>query len=158
MLLVEGPHDVRTVQQFLRAYGKDHEIVLLPLGGAQSIKGTAGPQLEEIKRISPKVSALIDSERSAPGEKLARDRVAFKEACSRAGVDCHVLELRAIENYLSDRAVKSVWGSNYQALQPFELLRSAKLGWGKSDNWRIAREMTRQEFDGTDLGEFLESL
>src|SRR5262249_37592201 len=37
ILLVEGPTDVRTVQQFLRLYRKDHHIVLIPLGGSSMI-------------------------------------------------------------------------------------------------------------------------
>jgi hypothetical protein len=33
VLLVEGPKEVKTIQQLLRKYKKDHKIVLLPLGG-----------------------------------------------------------------------------------------------------------------------------
>jgi hypothetical protein len=35
VLLVEGPSDVKTIQRFLRLYHKDHQIVLLPMGGFQ---------------------------------------------------------------------------------------------------------------------------
>lgn len=98
---------------------------------------------------------MIDSERAAPGAPLAPERVGFEAACQRAGVTCHILERRAIENYLPERAVQKVKGSKYRALGPYEPLRAASPAWAKAENWRIAREMTRAELDGTDLGEFL---
>lgn len=46
VLLVEGVTEVQTIQQFLRRLGKDHKILLLPLGGGavdfRSILGRAG--------------------------------------------------------------------------------------------------------------------
>jgi len=67
ILLVEGPTEVKTIQQFLRLLGKDHKVVLLPLGGSSMINDRRGTELEEVKRISENVSALIDSERAAEG-------------------------------------------------------------------------------------------
>ncbi|MCH7999656.1 MAG: AAA family ATPase, partial [Chloroflexi bacterium] len=158
VLLVEGATDVKTVQQFLRRNRKDHEVVLLPLGGSQLINKSAEAQLHEIKRISGKVAALIDSEREAPDAKLARRIEGFMEASKNAGVRCHVLERRAIENYFTDAAVRRVKGGNYKALEPYQALRDAELGWAKSENWRIAREMSLDDLEGTDLGKFLNSL
>jgi len=66
VLLVEGPTDVTTVQQLLRLYQKEHKIVLLPLGGSSMINAGCESQLAEITRISQRVYALIDSERSQP--------------------------------------------------------------------------------------------
>jgi len=160
ILLVEGATEVKMIQQFLRKYGKDHQIVLLPLGGSQLIKESSEAELEEIKRICENVSALIDSERTAPKAAIESSRAAFVEKCKKAKIDCHVLELRAIENYLSDRAIKQVMGNKYKALKPYEALNEkAQYGWHKAvHNWRIAQEMTREELKGTDLGEFLERL
>ena len=155
ILLVEGPREIKTMQQFLRLYGKDHEILLLSLGGASLINATTAAELEEIKRISEKVYAIIDSERPAEGEPIARDRQAFVDNCKKAGIACHVLERRATENYLTEAAVKRVKGSNYRALEPFELLKNLPNGWAKADNWRIAREMTKHDLEATDLGQFL---
>lgn len=157
ILLVEGVTEVTTIQQFLRLYGKDHHIVLLPMGGAQMINGRVAIQLEEIKRITPHVFAVIDSERSGPDVPLSPSRTEFVECCKRLGIGCHVLRFRATENYLSDRAVKKVLGPSRSALQPYEA-RSAFGGWAKTDNWRVAREMSREELEKTDLGEFLASL
>lgn len=158
ILLVEGPTEVKTIQQFLRLYKKDHRVVLLPLGGSTLINAKVESQLHEIKRISNNVSAVIDSERSSPDEPLATDRAAFVEKCGEAGVECKVLNYRAIENYLSDSAIKRVKGNKYRALQPYEPLKAVAPAWAKAENWRIAREMDHEELQTTDLGQFLNSL
>jgi len=158
LLLVEGASDVKAVQQFLRMHHKDHKIVLLPLGGSSLIKPEAQDQLEEIKRITENISVLIDSERDAEGAPLAADRKAFVEACASAGISCHVLQRRALENYLTDEGVKKVLGDNYQALEPYQALKDASPAWPKVKNWQIAREMTLNNIETTDLGEFLGEL
>ncbi len=158
VLLVEGPHDLRTVQQWLRQYGKEHEVVLLPLGGSQNIAGVGEAQLHEVKRITDRVAALIDSERTAAGVPLDKARQEFVDACGRTDVLCKVLDRRAVENYLSDRAIKLDRGAAYHALGQFEKLGDASPNWDKAQNWRIARLMTKDELDATDLGPFLASL
>ena len=124
------------------------------------INPEAEVQLEEIKRISPNVFALIDSERSAQGEKLEARRAKFKKLCDDADITCHVLEWRAIENYFPDYAVKKVKGDAYRALQPYEPFKSTPsfCRWAKSENWQIAKEMVPEDLDKTDLGKFLKSL
>jgi energy-coupling factor transporter ATP-binding protein EcfA2 len=158
VLLVEGRTDVKTVQQFLRYYRKDHQIVILPLGGSQLINDSSETELQEIKRISENVFALIDSERDAPDARLNSQRAAFVELCGNAKIACHPLERRAIENYLSDAAVKKIKGPKYQALGPYQKLNDTSPAWAKEENWRIAREMSIDDLTGTDLGKFLESI
>jgi len=80
------------------------------------------------------------------------------EKCKAAGVTCHVLERRATENYLADHAVKKVKGAKYSALSEFQKLGDAPLGWSKSENWRIAREMNASDLGETDLWKSLEGL
>ena len=158
VLLVEGVTDIKTIQQFLRMYKIDHQVVLLSLGGSEFINGLREPELEEIKRISENVFAVIDSERESPGASLEARRAEFLEACKRAKINCHVLDRRAIENYFPGEAVKKVKGDKYRALQPYEKLKHASPAWGKEENWRIAREMTIDQLKPTDLGEFLDCL
>jgi hypothetical protein len=158
ILLVEGKTDIKTVHQFLRLHRKEHQVVLLPLGGHTLINERSEAELQEIRRISDNISALIDSERDAPNAPLPANRQAFHKTCQGVGIRCHVLKRRAIENYFSDRAVKAVKGEKYQALGQYEALKAAALPWGKEENWRIAREMTADELAATDLGEFLGSL
>lgn len=158
ILLAEGKNDIPTLQQFLRLYSKDHRVMLWPMHGKELINPGARPQLQEMKRISDRVFALIDSERSAANEALQPRIQGFVEACRDAHVECKVLDYRALENYLSERAVKHVMGDKRRALQPYEKLVDISPSWPKTDDWRIARTMTKSELEGTDLGEFLDRL
>ncbi len=157
VLLVEGTSDVKTLQQFLKKYLKDHEILLLPLGGGSLINSSSEDQLAEITRISNNIFAVIDSERSQKGEKIAKDRFDFERICKKLKINCHILEKRATENYFTDVAIKQVLGSEYGALGDFEKLKGKNPGWSKKDNWRIAREMKKEDLSGTDLGDFIEN-
>ena len=158
ILLVEGTTDLKSIQQFLRLYRKDHQIVLLPLGGKSLIRGSSEAELQEIKRLTNNVFALIDSERSAPEVPIEPKRKKFSDMCEIIGITCHTLERRAIENYFTDVAIKIVKGDKYQALNHYQILTDISPAWSKTENWRIAREMTRKDLDSTDLGDFLESL
>jgi ABC-type cobalamin/Fe3+-siderophores transport system ATPase subunit len=158
VLLVEGTTEIRTAHQFLRQYKKDHKIVVLSLGGSNMINGGRALELEEIKRITNNVAVLIDSERENAADSLKPDRQAFVKVCADLGFELKVLDRRATENYMTDRAVKSEKGPDYNPLGPFEKLTGAKPHWRKDENWRIARGMTKAELDGTDLGPFFEKL
>jgi energy-coupling factor transporter ATP-binding protein EcfA2 len=157
ILLVEGPTEVKVMQQFLRKYGRDHQVVLLPLGGDALINASTQAELLEIKRISDNVYAIIDSERTTPDAPLAAARAGFVENCREAGIECHVLERRALENYLSDTAIKQVKGDKYHALGHYEALKAIEPKWAKAENWQIAAEMTLEEIEATDLGHFLKT-
>jgi ABC-type cobalamin/Fe3+-siderophores transport system ATPase subunit len=155
ILLVEGPTEVKAVQQLLRLYRKDHKVVLLPLGGSSMINERSEAELQEVKRISSNVAALVDSERASASDDIPEDRKQFKKKCDEAGIDCHILDRRAFENYFPDHAIKKALGEKYAALRDFDVLKDAKQPWGKRDNWRIAREMLVADLDKTDLGKFL---
>jgi hypothetical protein len=158
VLLVEGPTDIKAIQQFLRTYKKDHKVVILPLGGSGMINGEREQELQEITRICNDVSALIDSERIEEGVSLSPERTDFKEICKELRIRCHVLERRATENYLTDRAVKRVKGEEYSSLEPYQKLKDIDPKWSKTENWRIAREMNEEDLNSTDLGKFLKAL
>jgi ABC-type cobalamin/Fe3+-siderophores transport system ATPase subunit len=157
VLLVEGPTDVVTVQQLLRRYNKDHKVVLLPLGGNSMINGSGATetQLQELLRISGNIAALVDSEKATLDQTLGADREAFLEVCRKVGVHCTVLKRRAIENYWTERVVKKIMGPKYRHLDLYESLNDTSPQWAKADNWRMAREMTKEELEETDLGQFL---
>ena len=159
ILLVEGVNDVKAIQQFLRKVKKDHRIVILPLGGDQLAKGGVGLELNEIRRLTKNISAIVDSERKAKGEAAAKRRNEFAALCKQLEIDALVTERRAIENYFSDRAIKSAVGEKFRELEHYELLEECKpCGWGKNDNWKIARKMEWGEIEDTDVGRFLAKL
>ncbi len=155
LLLVEGVTEVKTIQQFLRKLKKDHQILLLPLGGNALIRDGVEQELDELKRITTKIFALIDSEKTSNDAPLSNERAAFVRSCTKLGYQVHVTVLRATENYLSDRAIKAYKGPKYRALAPYEGLTACNPGWGKDENWRIANLMEVEEFDSSDLGRFL---
>jgi ABC-type cobalamin/Fe3+-siderophores transport system ATPase subunit len=155
VLLVEGPSEVKTLQQWLRLYQKEHRCVIIHMGGSSSINANSAHELSELKRITANVAVLIDSERTFEDEKLAATRDAFVRDCLVLGFDVHVTERRATENYLTERAIRAEKGSKYSALEPYQLLKSAVPAWAKHENWRIAARMRKQDLDDTDLGEFL---
>ena len=122
------------------------------------INGSREFELEEIKRITSEVFALIDSERERESDSLSTEREEFLTICKRAEIKCKALDRRAIENYLSEKAIKKVKGKSFSALGHYDKLNAISPTWPKKDNWRIAREMDLKELEDTDLGEFLDSL
>lgn len=156
VLLVEGVTEVQVFQQFLRKLKKDHEVVILPLGGNQLINGKVAQELGEIKRLSGDIAVIIDSEKRSHEEDLAKDREVFEQNCKELGFKTLVTQRRATENYLSELAIQKVKGSKYKALGEFQKLNEADFPWSKSENWKIAREMELIELEGTDLLEFLQ--
>jgi ABC-type cobalamin/Fe3+-siderophores transport system ATPase subunit len=158
VLLVEGVTEVRTFQQWLRMFRKEHEVLLLPLGGDNLIKSGADLELQELMRMNVPIRAVIDSEKTDSNESLAANRVAFVETCQEIGITVHVLQRRATENYMTANALNRALGRPVDPLGPFESLTEAGNPWSKKENWRIAREMTKAELQTTDLGGLLGSL
>jgi hypothetical protein len=128
------------------------------LGVLFLINDSSELELRELHRITEHISVLIDSERTTAGAPLQGQRQAFLDTCVRLGMQAHALDRRATENYFTDDAVRSAMGPNYRAPGPYERLAELSPGWAKSENWRIARELRRDELEGTDLGDFLGNL
>lgn len=158
ILCVEGITDIKTVKQFLRKLKVEHKYVILPLGGGQFINSKREHELVELQRITQNIRILIGSEKSSATEELSRDRQHFKRACDGLNIPCHILERRAIENYLSEGAIKQVKGNSYSPLTEYQHLKEINPCWHKSDNWQIAKEMDFSDIENTDLGEFLKGL
>lgn len=158
VLLVEGRTEIKVFMQLLRKYKIDNNIVMLPLGGADLINGKSMDELEEILRISKNIFAIIDSEKSSYHDPIPEERKEFRRVCQSIGINCHILKRRAIENYFTERAIKKVMGPKYSELTKYQKLSDIDLGWAKSDNWKIARELTLKEIEDTDLKNFLKKL
>jgi AAA15 family ATPase/GTPase len=160
LLLVEGPTDVLVFQELLRKVNKDHKYVLMQLGGSSLINGDVGVHLSELKRIidPSKIRVFIDSEKSSVDAPLAKSHADFVGACEEIGIKVHVAERRATENYFENDGIRNTLGSEFQALEPYQLLKTCPKPWHKSNNWRIARETKFENIKDTDLGKFLTSL
>jgi hypothetical protein len=158
VLLVEGVTEVKTFQQLLRLYGQEHRWVIVPLAGENLIRGNAQVELSELRRISDRIIAVIDSERSTAGEPLSANRAGFAQACNDLNIPCTVLDRRATENYFPEHAVQAVYGPASRALGTYERPKEAGFSWSKANNWRVARRISRDDLQGTDLATLLESL
>lgn len=159
VLLVEGQTEIRAVQEILNKIGQKHKVILLSLGGGSNITAGRKNELKNFAEIAAQSFALIDSEKSSLEEGLTPQRLAFIEVCKELGITSHVLERRAFENYMSDRAIKETFPNHsYTALAPYQEKKSMPSSWGKSDNWKIIKNMTQDELSSTDLWKFLESV
>ncbi len=158
VLLVEGATDVRVFQQFLKKYGKERQVVILPLGGGSMINGSSASQLEEIVRLGGKVFAIVDSEKKAANEQPSKGHIEFAKICQQLKINCHITERRATENYFTKKSLDSTFGEKYAELGQYETPSAAKPFWGKSENWRCAKELSLEELNATDLGKFLSTL
>jgi predicted ATPase len=158
VLAVEGVNDIKTIQQFLRLLGKDHRVVVLQLGGSQMIRPQRAQELSETLRLTKNVHVLIDSERTQVAAPLMQVRVEFLAACARINIRAAASERRAIEHYIADRAAKIAFGEKYRSLSEFEDRARVSPIWSKSETWRAAREMTKDELLSTDVGQFLNNI
>ena len=122
------------------------------------VTGSREMELGELRRLSDNIFALVDSERPSVGAPPAERRARFEEVCKKLGFDVCLTEWRAIENYFPDYAVKAAFGSRFEQLTPYERLSDHPNGWGKSDNWRIAHHVKRDDLLSTDIGKFLEHI
>jgi predicted ATPase len=161
VLLVEGVNDVKAVKILLRAYGRDHDVVVLPMGGDQFFSSSRDNELAEVARIAPNVAVLVDSERAHDGAEIAEPRRSFIERCKDLGFHVCATYRRAFENYLTTDALRFALGRpTIEALGPHEALRSRRgeAAWSKIQNWQVAQHMTGSDLNGTDLGQFLSAL
>jgi ABC-type branched-subunit amino acid transport system ATPase component len=155
LLLVEGPTDVPVFQSWLRQLSKDHKVVVMHVGGSSTINGNAGQQLSEVTRITPNISAIVDSERTQPGA-LPKDRADFEAVCKTLNIDVHLTDRRSTESYFTDAAVKGLLGASASALGPYD--KAQWPNWSKPYNAKIAEGMTKADLLATDVGVFLAAL
>ncbi len=155
VLLVEGVTDAPVYREFLRKLKADHKVLVIPLGGNQLARGDVEHELQELKRLSDKVFALVDSERTSEDQPPCNQRTGFKMACEVVGIPVLLTERRATENYLADRAIKRLYGQSQREFLPFESRTDVGPCWKKGDNWKVAAEMNFEEIAATDVGKFL---
>ena len=158
ILLCEGVTEIKALRQFLKLWGLDSTVMLVPLGGSALIDHKRADELSEFNRFGVKIFVLIDSERSK-AEDTASQRGKFISVCENLFGVGHAWQTtrRAIENYFPTRAIHMAMRSEkYRALKPFENSESVQPFWGKNQNWRITAKMNKDDLSGTDLAQFFE--
>ena len=160
ILLCEGVTEVKTLRQILRHWKLDTSVMLVPLGGTSLIDSKRQDELSEFKRFGVGVFVLVDSERDS-ADTSKPDRNKFIAQCERIFGTTHAIQTkyRATENYFTAEAIsKAMRSDKYKPLTPFQNSKNVKPIWGKNQNWRVAAEMTKDDWQKTDLGPFLEGI
>lgn len=158
LLLCEGVTEVKTLRQILRCWGLDSSVMLIPLGGTALIDVKRHDELNEFSRFGVDVYVLVDSEKENAKSPLS-DRSKFIALCEKLFGKGHAVQTdyRATENYFTSDAINTAMRSEkYKPLTPFERPSEGELFWGKNQNWRVAAEMTKQDWQKTDLGRFFD--
>jgi predicted ATPase len=159
VLLVEGPVEIRGMPVLFRYLGIDTRVMPMSLGGSDFINASNEKSLAEFRRLRCPVFVLIDRDGIDGSDAIPKEREAFVESCKGLGFTTHILGRRAIENYVSDGAVRQVVRSaSARALSPLERLDSVQTGWGKEQIPALLAAMPWAEIEPTDLGKFLVSL
>ena len=156
LLLCEGVTEVKTLRQILRQWRMDSAVMIVPLGGTSLIDPKRTDELQEFKRFGVPVFVLVDSERASADTTNAQ-RNAFIAACQNLFGKKNAIQTarRATENYFTQKAIMTAMRSEkYIALQPFQNAESVQPFWGKNQNWKIAAEMTKDDWLATEIGQF----
>jgi hypothetical protein len=111
---------------------------------------------DEVKEINPNCTVILDSERSVKAGRPKDARLAAKNKCAAAGIECHLTDLRSTESYFSLSALAAVYPSVPPALDPFAELSKQVSGFSKYDCGKVASAMTWGEIEATDLGKRIE--
>ena len=154
LLLCEGVTEVKTLRQILRHWKLDATVMLVPLGGTSLIDSKRQDELSEFKRFGVEVFVIVDSERDS-AETSKADRTKFIVQCEKLFGEGHAMQTkyRATENYFTAEAIsKAMRSDKYTPLEPFQNSKNLALFWGKNQNWRVAAEMTKDDWLKTDLG------
>jgi len=163
-IVVDGPNDVGVLETLVGKMPEDSAdfVVVRPVGGwAAILAGTWRP--EQLLDGCDGILVLLDGDRAmdwtGPKKQLRQD---VRRALARmrgAGIEYVILEWYAIENYFSRQALESVLGPLDDSLFPLDPERSVEAQVPRFQKRRgpeVAQAMRLEDFDGTDLGRFLQ--
>lgn len=156
LLLVEGPTEVKVFSILLRKIGKYKDVLLWPLGGSGLINAHTVQELNELQRLGPDIKKYcwIDSEKKSQAEDVSPPRKQFQENCDSLGIKTRISDLRSIECYFPEQAIKKVYTKGTK-IGPYDEIPK----WlNKGSNWRVAQEIDLNDLKGTDLFNFLSDL
>jgi hypothetical protein len=116
-------------------------------------------ELSEVNRINAKsVSVIFDSERSSDGAPLSAKFSGFKKQCEDLKWEVFDTDYHSSENYITQAAIEAVFPTiKYRALNPYEKRPDGEDHWHKADNWLLFKEMNKEDFLKTGLGQFIQN-
>jgi putative ATP-dependent endonuclease of OLD family len=108
VIYVEGPSDVEIVETIGRRAiddWYDQNVTVQHLGGTENMIHC---DPKKLKKINRNFVILLDSDRKNEDDSLKSKVVSLRDRAQEAGVPCHVLQKREIENYFNSDAVADV--------------------------------------------------
>jgi hypothetical protein len=162
-LLCEGPTDVPAYRTLL-SDGILKTVVVQAVNGWKnvlSMQFDVGPLLDGFHHVI----LVLDGDRgrdwSQPQHPLKADAEKLIVRLGQAGIQVHILERYAIENYFSREAFEAVLGCDFGAgfrLDSFQPVKAQIAGYDKAVNQKVVRRMKIDDFRGTDLAAIVEAL
>lgn len=150
ILYVEGPWDIAVFEEFVAKFWElqDVHLSIQQLGGGAVGNLNLDPvRLKENNLFS---FVVLDSEKRSARDAGDQSHYRFAERAKRAHVYSLVLERRAIENYFTPRALRSVFRGRvpkHFENRPYRLLGHQLRWYEKEHNRRVAKAMTRKEIE-----------
>jgi hypothetical protein len=100
---------------------------------------------------------IFDSDMSAANQPLQGRRANFCKVVTALGYNVFPTDRAGTENYISQHALDKVFGAGqFQVTTPYEQFNARPSGkWDKNKNWLLVREMSRGDFAGSGLDDFI---
>lgn len=161
ILLVEGRTDIKSFKEILRKYNIEHHFIVMDLGGSNMITKDSYEELKELKRLNAKsYSVIVDSEISGKEAKINPKISEFKDMCESLNFNVFLTEVHSTDNYITQEAINTILSPKYPKLDPYENLESKErksngTKWSKKFNWKMFREMRKEDFKDTKLEQFI---
>lgn len=158
VLLVEGRTDIKSYREILRKFQLDQHFIIWALNGSDWIKAkeaNVADELGELKRLGAKsISVFFDSERTSDGAALTQHLQRFRDLCAKLGFNVFPTDRHSTENYISQKALDDI-APGQRTLGAFEPFTGRPSKWDKNKNWLMFQKMNANDFDGTELKEFI---
>ena len=107
VIYVEGPSDVKILETIAETYDDDwqeHNITIQHLGGSN----ISHCEPSKLKKINRSFAFLLDSDKTSEDDDLKPEVEQVRDRARSAGIDCHVLERREIENYFHHQGIGEI--------------------------------------------------
>ena len=164
ILLVEGRTDIKAFREILRKYNIETNFIIMSFGGGEFVVSEEArivDELNELKRLNPKsISVIFDSDIVSEKQPLSKPHQTFKDCCERLGFNVFPTDRSATENYITQAALNKIFpSSGYKQLGHYESFNKLSSGkWDKNKNWLLFREMSKADFDSSELKIFIEKI
>jgi hypothetical protein len=159
VLWVDGPTDIPVFEAWLSKapFYNNANIAVLSLGGDDAANDDF--DATRLSTLHPKMWAILDSERAREGQEPKGSKLKIQKKLCGAGIKCYLTERPATENYFTGRALKQVYATcpdNIDPDGPPDLTKQGLKQFTKRRNGAVALAMEWTEIQGTDIGQQIE--